>query len=282
MGRPQAMSLRRGAVRGAAAVAFLAIGIGLAGCGSGSPSASSSAAHDHSHRSSSPSAAKISAIGAAAGNAAKSAEKAAVPPPGTSFVVALHAAVAGYPAPGQPSNMIVPASWYGYPSVLPVIATEPGWLYVRLAQRPNESTTWIKQSDVTLSTTPYVIEVDLATMHLTVTDAGKQIMDFPAGIGAPDDPTPTGNYFLTMKVPPPSSGYGAFVLATSDHSNTITDWEDSGDAIIGIHGPITSGADAQIGTTGAAISHGCVRLHDNDLELLGGIPAGTPINIVSS
>ena len=165
-------------------MAFLAIGIGLAGCGSGSPSASSSAAHDHSHRSSSPSAAKISAIGAAAGNAAKSAEKAAVPPPGTSFVVALHAAVAGYPAPGQPSNMIVPASWYGYPSVLPVIATEPGWLYVRLAQRPNESTTWIKQSDVTLSTTPYVIEVDLATMHLTVTDAGKQIMDFPAGIGA--------------------------------------------------------------------------------------------------
>ncbi len=43
----------------------------------------------------------------------------------------LPASVAGYPAPGQPSNMIVPGSWYGYPSVLPVIATEPGWLDVR-------------------------------------------------------------------------------------------------------------------------------------------------------
>jgi lipoprotein-anchoring transpeptidase ErfK/SrfK len=283
MGQTRAISLRRGAMRGAAAVAFVAIGVGLAGCGSGSPSASSSAAHHHqTQRSTSASAAKLSAIGAAAANAGKSTQKAAVPPPGTSFVVSLHAAVAGYPAPNQPSNMIVPASWYGYPSVLPVIATEPGWLYVRLAQRPNESTTWIKQSDVTLSTTPYQIVVNLATMHLTVTNLGKQIMDFPAGIGAPDDPTPPGNYFLTMKVPPPSAGYGLFVLATSDHSNTITDWEDSGDAIIGIHGPITSGADAQIGTTGAAISHGCVRLHDNDLALLGGIPAGTPINIVSS
>ena len=69
---------------------------------------------------------------------------------------------------------------------------------------------------------------------------------------------------------------------TSNHSNTITDWEDSGDAIIAIHGPITSADDALIGTTGAAISHGCIRLHDDDLALLGGIPAGTPINIVAS
>ena len=29
-----------------------------------------------------------------------------------------------------------------------------------------------------------------------------------------------------------------FVLVTSDHSDSITDWENSGDAIIGIHGPI--------------------------------------------
>ncbi len=87
---------------------------------------------------------------------------------------------------------------------------------------------------------------------------------------------------MAMKVPPPDPGYGPFVLATSNHSDTITDWEDSGDAIIAIHGPITSDADQQIGTTGAAISHGCIRLHDADLALLAGIPAGTPINVVAS
>jgi len=68
---------------------------------------------------------------------------------------------------------------------------------------------------------------------------------------------------------------------TSAHSDAITDWENSGDAIIAIHGPITAGADALIGTTGAAVSNGCVRLHDADLAQLSGIPAGTPVDIVA-
>ncbi len=172
-------------------------------------------------------------------------------------------------------------SFYGYPSILPVIATQPGWLEVRLAQRPNGSTTWVQQSDVTLGDTPYFISISLTTMHLTVYQDGNQILDFPAGIGAPDDPTPPGDYFVFAKVPPPNAAYGPFVLATSDHSDTIVDWENSGDAIIGIHGPITSYDDSLIGSTGAAISHGCVRLHDGDLAQLAMIPPGTPVDIVS-
>jgi lipoprotein-anchoring transpeptidase ErfK/SrfK len=178
-------------------------------------------------------------------------------------------------------SMTVPGSWYGYPSVLPVIGSLPGWLEVRLAQRPNGSTTWVHESDVTLSNTPYAIVVDLATEHLYVYENGSEVLDFPAGVGAPDDPTPTGQYFMPMIYPSPGPGYGPFVLVTSDHSDTITDWENSGDAIIGIHGPIDAGADAEIGTTGAAISHGCIRLHDADLAQLSVIPAGTPIEIVN-
>ena len=71
------------------------------------------------------------------------------------------------------------------------------------------------------------------------------------------------------------------MLVTSDHSDTITDWENSGDAIIGIHGPITSYDDSLIGTTGAQISHGCIRLHDADLAQLQMIPAGTPIEVIA-
>ncbi len=206
---------------------------------------------------------------------------AASAPAGTSLVATTDGAIPGYPSPGQPSNMTVPANWYGYQTILPVIATEPGWLEVRLAQRPNESTTWVQQSQVALSTTPYAIVVNLSTEHLTVYDKGNPILDFPAGIGAPDDPTPTGNYFVTMQAPPPSPGYGPLVLVTSDHSNSITDWEGSNDAIIAIHGPITTRDDQLIGTTGAAISHGCIRLHDADLAQLGMIPPGTPIEITT-
>ncbi|HEY2214906.1 MAG TPA: L,D-transpeptidase family protein [Acidimicrobiales bacterium] len=203
-------------------------------------------------------------------------------PDGGTLVATTDGAIPGSPTPGAPTNQVVPANWYGYPSILPVVATAPNWVEVRLAQRPNQSTTWVPAKDVTFSVTPYKIVVDLTTEHLVVYQFGKQVMNFPAGIGAPDDPTSTGQYFVTMQVPAPNAGYGPFVLVTSAHSNTITDWEDSGDAIIAIHGPITSYDDDLIGTTGAAISHGCIRLHDADLAQLAMIPAGTPVDIMAS
>ncbi len=54
--------------------------------------------------------------------------------------VSTDGAIPGYPAPGAPSDMTVPGTWFRYRSVLPVIAARPGWLEVRLAQRPNGST----------------------------------------------------------------------------------------------------------------------------------------------
>jgi hypothetical protein len=202
--------------------------------------------------------------------------------PASTEVATLSGDIPGYASPESPTpSMTVPGTWYGYPSKLPVITTEGDWLYLRLAQRPNQSTIWVRQSDVTLSTVTYAIVVNLTTEHLQVFDNGTPLFDFPAGVGAPDDPTPTGHYFVPMQYPSPGPGYGPFVLVTSDHSDTITDWENSGDAVIGIHGPITSYDDSLIGTTGAAISHGCIRLHDADLAQLSVIPAGTPIDIIS-
>ncbi len=209
--------------------------------------------------------------------------------PGTAFsvrkktlVARLNGDVPGSPSPGAASTQVVPGSWYGYPSILPVIAKEPNWLEVRLAQRPNESTAWIPASDATVSADHFAIVVDLATLHLSVFLHGRLIDYFPAGIGKPTSPTPPGNFFVAMTVPPPSPGYGPLVLVTSAHSNAITDWDNSGDAIIAIHGPIDPAADTLIGTTGAVVSNGCVRLHDGDLAQLSDIPPGTPVNIVSS
>jgi hypothetical protein len=79
-------------------------------------------------------------------------------------------------------------------------------------------------SDVTLSSAPYRLVLNLSSEHLAVYEYGKPILDFPAGIGTPQDPTVTGNYFVTMRVPPPDPGYGPFVLVTSAHSDAISDW----------------------------------------------------------
>lgn len=39
---------------------------------------------------------------------------------------------------------------------------------------------------------------------------------------------------------------------------------------------------AAIGTTGARVSHGCIRMHEYDLLHLRDVPAGSPIYIFSS
>jgi lipoprotein-anchoring transpeptidase ErfK/SrfK len=185
-----------------------------------------------------------------------------------------------YAAPGRLADGTVPASWYERPSVLPVIATRPGWVRVRLAQRPDGSTAWLPASDVTLSSTPYRIVVDLATTRLALYERGRLVFSAPAGVGAEDDPTPTGEFFVAFDEPPPepNPGYGPFIIVTSDHSQAISDWEGSGDAVIGIHGPL--GEDGLIGTAGARISHGCVRLHLQSLERLAQVPPGTPIDVI--
>lgn len=184
-----------------------------------------------------------------------------------------------YAAPGVRASGQVPDTWWGVQSVLPVVAVRPGWVEVRLAQRPNGSEAWIRASDVRLGSTPYRIVINLKTTRLALYYHDRPVFSAPAGVGTVSDPTPTGHYFVAFTEPPPepNPGYGPFILVTSAHSPQISDWAGSGDAVIGIHGPL--GDDSLIGTTGARISHGCIRLHLSTLLKLRDVPPGTPIDI---
>ncbi len=179
-----------------------------------------------------------------------------------------------------PSVGVFDVTWHGQRLFAPVLASSHGWLEVRLPGRPNGSVGWINARVASLVQTPYRIVVNLATRHLALYRAGHRVLDAPAGIGTPTDPTPTGHFYLGFFAAAPSPAWGPFVMVTTAHSNTIADWEDSGDALVAIHGPL--GEDAAIGTTGAAISHGCIRLHDQDLARLRAVPDGSPIDILSS
>jgi lipoprotein-anchoring transpeptidase ErfK/SrfK len=196
---------------------------------------------------------------------------------GWSLIATTRGAIPRYASPGGPQDGTIPGSWYGAVSSLAVLAQKPGWLEVRLAGRPNGSTGWVRQADVSVTATPYWISVDLATRHVTLFRLDQQVLDAPAGVGTGQDPTPTGQYFVAFFEASPSAGYGPFILVTSAHSESIANWEGSGDAVIGIHGPL--GADSLIGTTGAYLSHGCIRLPIPDLVQLRDVPAGSPISI---
>jgi lipoprotein-anchoring transpeptidase ErfK/SrfK len=148
---------------------------------------------------------------------------------------------------------------------------------VRLSGRPNGSTAWVHRADTTLTATPYWISVDLATRHVALFRLDEEVLSAPAGVGTGQDPTPTGRYFVAFFESSPNPGYGPFIIVTSAHSNAIANWEGSADAVIGIHGSL--GADSLIGTTGAYLSHGCIRIPIPDLVQLRDVPAGSPISI---
>ena len=180
--------------------------------------------------------------------------------------------------PDGPVTGVFRVTWHGQRLFSPVVARHHHWIEVRLPERPNGSEGWIAASSASFVRTPYAIVVNLTTRHLMLYKAGQLTLDAPAGIGTAKDPTPTGHFFLGFFAAAPGPGWGPFVMVTTAHSNRITDWEDSGDALVAIHGPL--GDDRQIGTSGAAVSHGCVRLHDADLARLRSVPDGSPITIV--
>ena len=210
---------------------------------------------------------------------ARTAPETMAAPAGWSLIATTKGTIARFTAPGGRKDGAVPGRWYGGLSSLPVIGQRPGWFRVRLVTRPNGSTAWVRAADVTITDTPYRIVVNLAAEHLRLYRLGKQIMDAPAGVGTRQDPTPAGQYFVAMLAESPSAGYGPFILVTSAHSEAISDWEDSGDAVIGIHGPLGEGG--LIGTSGAALSHGCIRLQLPDLARLRPVPVGTPVTITA-
>jgi lipoprotein-anchoring transpeptidase ErfK/SrfK len=216
-----------------------------------------------------------SAASAAARHAVRPATLAVLP--GWTMIVTLARAVPGYARPGGRRTGTVAASWYERPLALPVIGQQPGWVRVRLPTRPNGSTAWLRTAPLSFTATPYRIVVNLATRHLKVLRAGHVVMNAPAGIGTGSDPTPAGQFFVAFREQSPSPGYGPFILVTSAHSDTIADWQRSGDSVIGIHGPLG----APIGAGGAAVSHGCIRIPVRDLVRLARLPAGTPITIIT-
>ncbi len=195
------------------------------------------------------------------------------------LIAALTTSTLAFRSPGGAAEAPIAPTWHGAPISLPVIATRDNYLEVRLPTRPNGSTAWIRERSVHLYRTPFRIVVDLGTRHLFLYRNGKLVLNAPAGIGTVADPTPTGHFFVAFFAKAPSAAWGPFVLVTSAHSNAISDWEESGDAIVAIHGPL--GESAAIGSNGARISHGCVRLKDVDLAQLRKVPDGSPVDIIS-
>jgi lipoprotein-anchoring transpeptidase ErfK/SrfK len=146
------------------------------------------------------------------------------------------------------------------------------WYHIRLPIRPNGSTGWVRASDVTTVPLTHDIRVDLSEHRLDLYELGQKVSSYPAAVGKGETPTPLGDYYVTLKVRPikTRNTYGDLIMMMSAFSEQLPNWPNGGQAAI--HGTFDTAA---IGTD---VSHGCIRLSNNDiLELSESAALGTPV-----
>lgn len=151
------------------------------------------------------------------------------------------------------------------------------WIRVMLPVRPNDRTGFVPADTVAISHTPLRAFVDIDERTMRVERDGEEIARYDIGVGMDHNPTPRFASFVTelLQPPNPHGAYGPYAFGLSIHSDQITEFGDGGDGQVGIHG--TNQPD-RIGT---AVSAGCVRLRNEDIEALVGleVPLGMPVFI---
>jgi lipoprotein-anchoring transpeptidase ErfK/SrfK len=147
---------------------------------------------------------------------------------------------------------------------------------VQLPVRPNGATGWVRAADVRLRAVHTRIAVDLSQRRITLFRNGRPILVTTAVIGAPSTPTPTGRFYVNQRLlaANPAGDYGPGAVGISAFSPVLLHWAQGGP--IAIHGTNAPGM------IGFAVSHGCLRVRNADVEtLLRLAEEGSPVEITA-
>lgn len=111
------------------------------------------------------------------------------------------------------------------------------------------------------NTLPYRIEISVNNRWLRLFKDGVLKKQYPIAVGRMLHDTPVGNYIIINKEPNPGGPFGTMWMSLSKEH-------------YGIHGTNDPSS------IGHAVSHGCIRMHNSDVEELASIiPIGTPVFI---
>lgn len=155
---------------------------------------------------------------------------------------------------------------------LPVVDREDGWVKVLLPSRPNGATGWLREIRLETARSPYVVRVHLTSRTIDIVFEGSTLGTWPVGIGKAGTPTPSGRTFLLGSVIDDSQDFSPIILPLGSHSDTL-DTYGGGPGTVALHGwPDES-------VFGTAVSHGCIRVPAEALDLLTQVPLGTLVVI---
>ena len=135
------------------------------------------------------------------------------------------------------------------------------WINVMLPVRPNGSTGWVKRDDVRVEQQDFRIDVYLNEFNLKAYKGTEMILDVPIGVASDNAPTPGGLYYTTELLKSSDPAYGPWAFGLSGFSESLASFN-GGQAQLGLHG---TNQPEKIGTK---VSHGCIRLKNEDIEAL--------------
>jgi hypothetical protein len=138
-----------------------------------------------------------------------------------------------------------------------------------------QTSAWVPSSYLTQVATPtqrVVISTEKQTIAI-VDASGATVKSFPAAIGTPKTPTPTGvTGYLEERYVDASQGTGSYpIQLTSLHSSAADEpYGGSDGGLIGVH---------YYSDHSGAVSHGCVRLGGPALDAINALPLGTLVTV---
>jgi len=165
---------------------------------------------------------------------------------------------------------------FGSPQTLAVAFRKGRWLAVRSPALGNRQVGWVDARTVALRLLrrPVSLEVDLSRRELLVHGPRRVVRRISVAIGAPDTPTPPGEFYVTDKLDGAEFGsyYGCCILALSGRQPNLPRGWSGGDRLA-IHGSPTA-------TWGHAVSNGCLHADEPDLRyLMKMVPLGTAVTV---
>jgi lipoprotein-anchoring transpeptidase ErfK/SrfK len=151
------------------------------------------------------------------------------------------------------------------------------WYRISVPGRPNGRAGWVRAASLELHPVEKRLIVYRGARRFELWDGRRLVRAGPIAVGKPGAETPLGLFYVTWKFDPTDDPQwailGAYAFETSAYSR-LTDWPGGG--IVGVHG--TPWPEL----LGRAVSHGCIRMSNENIEFLRSrVPLGTPVKIVS-
>ncbi len=153
---------------------------------------------------------------------------------------------------------------------------KPTWYRISVPGRPNGRTGWVRAASLELRPVHKRLVIYRGARRFEYWDRDRLVRAGKVAVGAPGAETPLGLFYVTWKfnpaIDPSWSILGSYAFETSAYSK-LSDWPGGG--IVGVHGTPWPWL------LGRAVSHGCVRVRNDNIQFLRTrIPLGTPVKIV--